>query len=296
MGRWDLGGVTVDRVFENEAPLLEPEVLFPDFDPEVFERHRSWLEPKQLDPTTGLLILAFNSYVIRTPHHTILVDTCAGNDKERPQKPRYHMQNWPYLERLQVTGLTPADIDFVMCTHLHADHVGWNTRLVDGCWVPTFPNARYLFTRQEYEHWQDEERRSLYTSDPFFEDSVLPVIEAGQADFVNMEYAFDDNVRLVPTPGHTPGHVCVHAEGSRGEAVMSGDLMHHTLQCAIPAWSSCFCIDPAASRATRRAFLERYADTDTLIMPAHFPAPSVGRIRSEGETFRFIFGEETLVA
>ena len=168
MGRWKLGGVTVDRICENEAPLLEPEVLFPDFDPEVFERHRSWLEPKQFDPATGLLILAFNSYVIRTRHHTILVDTCAGNDKERPQKPRYHMQSWPYLERLKMTGLTPADIDFVMCTHLHADHVGWNTRLVDGRWVPTFPNARYLFTRQEYEHWQNEDRRSFYTSDPFF--------------------------------------------------------------------------------------------------------------------------------
>lgn len=296
MGRWDLGEVTVERVLENEAPLLAPEVLFPGFDPEVFEGHRSWLEPALLDPATGLLILAFNSYVIRTRHHVILVDTCTGNDKQRPHKPRYHMNSWPYLERLQTAGLTPADIDFVMCTHLHVDHVGWNTRLVDGRWVPTFPNARYLFTKEEYEHWRDQEKRALYTTDSYFEDSMLPVIEAGQADFVAMDYAFDDSAWLDPTPGHTPGHVCVHVNGTHGEAVMSGDLMHHAVQCAMPSWNSCFCVDPAASQATRRAFLERYSDSETLIMPAHFPTPSVGRIQSDGAAFRFAFIEETVAA
>ena len=296
MSSWDLGGVTVDRVLENEAPLLAPDILFPDFDSEVFDAHRDWLEPNLLQPGTDLLILAFNSYVIRTKHHVILVDTCTGNDKERPHKPRYHMKNWPFLERLAAAGLSPADIDFVMCTHLHVDHVGWNTQLVNGRWVPTFPNARYLFTKDEFEHWQNDEKRALYTTDPYFEDSLLPVIEAEQADFVDMDYAFDDTAWLDPTPGHTPGHVCVHVKGGRGEAVMSGDLMHHAFQCTMPAWNSCFCVDPTASRAMRRAFLERYADTGTLIMPAHFPTPSVGRIRRHGDAFRFAFVEEAVTA
>ncbi len=296
MSNWDLGGVWVDRVLENEAPLLAPDILFPDFDPEVLDAHRDWLEPNLLQPGTNLLILAFNSYVIRTKHHVILVDTCTGNDKERPHKPRYHMKNWPFLERLTAVGLSPADIDFVMCTHLHVDHVGWNTRLINGRWVPTFPNARYLFTKDELDHWQNDEKRALYTTDPYFEDSLLPVIEAGQADFVDMDYAFDDAAWLDPTPGHTPGHVCVHVKGTHSEAVMSGDLMHHAFQCTMPAWNSCFCVDPTASREMRRAFLDRHADSDTLIMPAHFPTPSVGRIRRDGDAFRFAFVEEAVTA
>ena len=296
MSNWDLGGVRVDRVLENEAPLLAPDILFPDFDPEVLDAHRDWLESNLLQPGTNLLILAFNSYVIRTKHHVILVDTCTGNDKERPHKPRYHMKNWPFLERLAAVGLSPADIDFVMCTHLHVDHVGWNTRLINGRWVPTFPNARYLFIKDEFDHWQNDEKRALYTTDPYFEDSLLPVIEAGQADFVDMDYAFDDAAWLDPTPGHTPGHVCVHVKGTHSEAVMSGDLMHHAFQCTMPAWNSCFCVDPTASREMRRAFLDRHADSDTLIKPAHFPTPSVGRIRRDGDAFRFAFVEEAVTA
>src|SRR6202048_4713567 len=150
--------------------------------------------PKLVDPASGLLVFAFHSTVIRTPRATILVDTCSGNDKERPHKLRYHRKNWPYLANLAAAGFMPEDIDYVLCTHLHADHVGWNTRLVGGRWVPTFPNARYLFARREWENWREAELRAAYTTDPNYEDSLLPVMDSGQAELVATDYAFDDSV------------------------------------------------------------------------------------------------------
>ena len=292
MAEWHIGEVEISRVMEFEAPLLDPFTIFPDATDEALQRHKTWLEPRLRDPDTGLLILAFHSFVIRTPRHVILVDTCSGNDKHRPQKPRYHEQSWPYLENLAASGFLPEEIDFVLCTHLHVDHVGWNTRLVDGRWVPTFPNAKYLFARDEWAFWEEEYKTERYTDDPYYEDSILPVIEAGSAVMVDGDHVIDDWVRLSPTPGHTPGHVCVHVECGGAQAVMSGDLMHHALQCAEPDWSSCFCVDPAASAATRREFLATHAETPTLVMPAHFPSPGAGRIIEAGDTWRFKFSDE----
>ena len=289
---WQIGEVEIQRVVEFEAPLLDPFAIYPDADAETLARHKSWLEPRLQDSETGLLILAFHTFVIRTPRHVILVDTCGGNDKQRPQKPRYHMNSWPYLENLAAAGVQLDDVDFVLCTHLHVDHVGWNTRLVDGRWVPTFPNAKYLFARDEWAFWEEEYKTERYTDDPYYEDSILPVIEAGSAVMVDGDHVIDDWVRLSPTPGHTPGHVCVHVESGGAQAVMSGDLMHHPLQCAEPDWSSCFCVDPAASAATRREFLATHAETPTLVMPAHFPSPGAGRIIEAGDTWRFKFSDE----
>ena len=288
MNAWTFGEIAVHRVVEVEGLALPPAVLYPDAG-EVIEAHRHWLEPSLLDPASGLLIMSFHSFVIRSDHHVIVVDTCGGNDKPRPQKERYHMSRHPYLENLAAAGLAPEDVDFVLCTHLHVDHVGWNTRLLDGRWVPTFPNAKYLFGRVEWEFWECEYQSPAFTDDPYYEDSILPVIEAGQAEFIDTDYRIDDGVWLEPTPGHTPGHVVLHIEGGGRRAVMSGDLMHTALQCAEPDLSSCFCVDPALSASTRRAFLERHADTGTLIMPAHFPSPSVGLIKPAGAAFRFAF-------
>jgi glyoxylase-like metal-dependent hydrolase (beta-lactamase superfamily II) len=289
MQKWQLGDVEISRVIEFECPLLDPFVLFPDADREVLESHNEWLEPELRDPATGLLILAFHSFVIRTPRHVILVDTCGGNDKERPQKMRYHHKNWPYLENLAGAGLSPDDIDYVLCTHLHVDHVGWNTRLINGRWVPTFPNAKYLFSKREWNFWEKEYQTEHFTDDPYYEDSILPVIEAGAAVMVDDDHNIDDWVRLSPTPGHTPGHVCIHVQSGDAHAVLSGDLMHHPLQCAEPDWNSCFCVNPAQSAATRRGFLTEHAGTPTLVMPAHFPSPGAGRIVSKNNTWRFRF-------
>jgi glyoxylase-like metal-dependent hydrolase (beta-lactamase superfamily II) len=287
--RWRVGEIEILRVLEFEAALFEPTILYPEASSEIIERHRAWLEPKLMDPASGLLSFAFHSTVIKTPRATILVDTCSGNDKERPHKLRYHRKNWPYLANLATAGFAPEDIDYVLCTHLHADHVGWNTRLIDGRWVPTFPNARYLFARQEWEHWRVAELRTEYTTDPYYEDSLLPVMDYGQAELVATDYAFDDSVWIEPWPGHTPGHVCIVVRSQGASVVLSGDIMHTALQCAEPQLNSCFCIAPETARATRRRLLETFADTRVMIIPAHFPTPTAGWIRSHDRSFRFHF-------
>ena len=292
MERWKIGDVEIQRVVEFECPLVPPDVLLPQATKTNLEKHRNWLEPRLRDPISGLLIISFHSFVIRTPRHVILVDTCGGNDKTRPQKLRYHLKNWPYIENLGAAGLKTSDIDFVLCTHLHVDHVGWNTRLVDGRWVPTFPNAKYLFAKKEWEFWEAEYKSVQFTDDPYYEDSILPVIDAGLTEFVEGDHVIDDWVRLEPSPGHTPGHICIHISSGQSHAVMSGDLMHHPLQCAAPDWSSCFCVDPSLSAITRRNFLESYADTSTLVMPAHFPTPGAGQIISFDDTWRFNFDND----
>ena len=291
MSQWTFGDITIDRVVEFQDAVLPPSAIFPDATPETLGPHRDWVVPDLMDAASGLLVLSFHTYVIRTPRRTILVDTCGGNDKPRPGKPRYHQKRWPYLERLAAVGVTPETVDLVVCTHLHVDHVGWNTRLVEGRWVPTFPRARYLFVRREWDFWREEYKTERFTADPYHEDSIVPIMDAGLAHLVDVDVELDAGVRLVPTPGHTPGHVCVQVEGGGRRAVMSGDLMHHPVQCAEPEWSSVFCVDPAHSARTRRAFLERHAGGDTLIMPAHFPAPSAGRLVRAGDTFRFVFDE-----
>lgn len=289
MNSWRFGDVRVDRILEVEGPLLPPQQLFPTATVEAIDRHRHWLEPKLLDASSGLLIIAFHSFLIRNRGLTILVDTCGGNDKPRPQKLRYHMRRWPYLENLARVGIAPDDVDYVLCTHLHVDHVGWNTRLVEGRWVPTFPRAKYLFARLEWDYWREHYKTPAFTDDPYYIDSLLPVIEAGQAEFVENEYVFNAEVRLEPTPGHTPGHVCVHVCSRGQECVMSGDLMHHAVQCAEPDWSSCFCADPERARGTRRAFLQRYEESPVIILPAHFPTPTAGTIRRAGSAWQFRF-------
>jgi glyoxylase-like metal-dependent hydrolase (beta-lactamase superfamily II) len=292
MNVWRIGEVTIHRVLEFEGPLLAPEVLLPDATDAGIDRHRSWLEPDLLDPATGELILAFHSLVVRTPRHTILVDTCGGNDKHRPRKPRYHQNSHPYLANLRAAGFRPEDIDFVLCTHMHVDHVGWNTRLVDGRWVPTFPNARYLFARDELKFWQAHYGTEAFADDPYYEDSIAPVFDFGQADTVAGDTAIDDWVRLIPTPGHTPGHVCVEIASGDSRAVLSGDLMHHPVQCAEPDWSSCFCVDTERAARTRKAFLAEHSESGALILPAHFPTPTAGRVVAAGEAWRFVFDGE----
>jgi len=287
--RWRVGEIEIARVLEFEGALFEPTVLYPEATHEIIEPHRTWLEPTLMDPATGQLIFAFHSIVIKTRRATILVDTCSGNDKERPHKLRYHRKNWPYLANLAAAGFAPGDIDYVLCTHLHADHVGWNTRLIDGRWVPTFPNARYVFARQEWEHWRVAELRAEYTTDPYYEDSMLPIMESGQTELVATDYAFDNNVWIEPWPGHTPGHVCVVVRGQGASVVLSGDIMHTALQCAEPQLNSCFCVDGEAARATRRRLLETFADTPVTLIPAHFPTPTAGWIRSHDGSFRFHF-------
>ncbi len=287
--KWRVGDVEISRVPEFALPMFDPAFIYPDLPRERLDQHRRWLEPRLLDPATGKLVISIHAFVLRTKRHAILVDACSGNDKERPSRPLFHRQSRPWLERLAVAGFRPEDIDFVLCTHLHIDHVGWNTRLIGGRWVATFPRARYLITRAEWEHWQDEDNRKAYASDDHLGDSVLPIIESRQAEFVAMDHAIDDEVWFEPTPGHTPGHAAIHIRSAGREAVISGDLMHTAVQVAEPEISSCFCVDKGLSARTRRAFLERYADRPVMVLPAHFPAPTGGFVTPQGSGFRFRF-------
>jgi len=275
--------MTIHRIVEQEhgfTPLFE---FLPTLTKEQYEENRSWMEPAGCDPKTGNVVLCFQSYVVKTPHHTILIDSCIGNDKPRPNRPKWNMKtDDTYLRALGAAGFSVDDIDFVMCTHLHVDHVGWNTRLQNGRWVPTFPKARYVFARQEFDYWSEQNAKAEI---PPFADSVLPVVEARRHELVGNDHQIGDHVRILPTPGHTPGHIAITMGRGKDDAVFSGDLMHSPLQTLYPELSIKFDVDPAAAAKTRRSFLERYCDTDTLCCTAHFPSPSVGKIRRKGSAF-----------
>ena len=281
---FSLGDLTVHRIVEQILPLSTPREFLPDLTEDVLAANRGWMEPADLDPATGRLVLVIQSYLVRTPHFTVLVDTCVGNHKDRPTRPPWHMRSDnTYMTALAAAGLGVEDIDYVMCTHMHVDHVGWNTKLQDDRWVPTFPKARYVFAEREYAHWSAQHAREPV---PVFADSVLPVIEAGRAEMVSDTHALGDHIRLTPTPGHTPGHVALELGRGRCDAVLSGDLIHTRLQARYPELSPRVDSDPVQAAATRRAFLEKHCDTGTLCCTAHFPTPSTTRVTRWGDGFR----------
>jgi glyoxylase-like metal-dependent hydrolase (beta-lactamase superfamily II) len=281
--KYSAGDLTIHRIVEQETGFMPALEFFPALNPEVLADNRQWLQKAGALDRDDVLILCFQSYLIKTPHHTILVDTCIGNDKPRPTRAKWNMKtDETYMRALTAAGFSVNDIDFVMCTHLHPDHVGWNTRLDDGRWVPTFPKARYIFARRELDYWTEQNAK---TAVPAIADSVLPIVEANRCDAVDDDYSIGDHVRILPTPGHTPGHVAFVFGRNRDEAVFSGDLMHSPLQTRYPELSPKFDVDPAQSAITRRKFLERYCDSDTLCCTAHFPSPSAGRIKRRGNGF-----------
>ena len=284
-----LGEFTIERVLDMEGPTFEPKFLLPGLSPETLAANRGWLEPRFIEPASGKLVLSYHSFVVRTPRHTILIDTCIGNDKERGHA-FFNRRQGPYLQNLAALGLAPEDVDIVCCTHLHVDHVGWNTRLVDGRWVPTFPNAKYLFARDEYSHWEAKKKAAPHAllNHGAYEDSVLPVVAAGQAVLVAADHAVEDGIVLEPMPGHTPGCVAINFASGGERAVCAGDAIIHALQVADPSLSSSYCEDPEMSRVTRRRLIERIADTPTRLLPAHFPDPVVGRVARAGNGFRFV--------
>ena len=257
--------------------------MLPGLTPDLLAENRPWMRDAAALDAQDVLILCFQSYVVKTPHHTILVDSCIGNDKPRPTRPKWNMKTDDiYMRALASAGISVGDIDFVMCTHLHVDHVGWNTRLENGRWVPTFPNARYVFARNEFDYWTEQHAK---TPVPPFNDSVLPVLEAKRADIVGNDYEIGDHARILPTPGHTPGHVAFTFGRGRDDAVIGGDLMHSPLQARYPELSMKFDVDQTQAARTRRGFLKRYCDTDTLCCTAHFPSPSAEKIRRWGDGF-----------
>ena len=228
--------------------------------------------------------------MIRTKHHTILVDACCGNSKDRPGWDRFHMLNTPYLERLAEAGVRPEDVDYVMCTHLHVDHVGWNTRLLDGRWVPTFPNAKYVMSRVDRNFFDPAQNADLTEGSALiYQDSILPVIESGQAQLIETTDQIGDGLLIEPAPGHSPGHVVLRLLSQGQEGMFIGDVMHQPIQVYRPEWSSRFCDDPKLAAQSRLRVLEQCAESGCRVFPAHFGAPHVGWVRRKGSGFSFEF-------
>lgn len=280
-----LGNIVIQRIVESICTAFDPLAFFPETTAEDWARHRTWMQPRALDPVSGNLALTIQAFLVRTRRHTILIDTCVGDHKPRPLRPFWHMQKLnTFLPLLAAAGVGPEDVDYVMCTHLHWDHVGWNTQLRDGRWVPTFPRAKYIFAQREWESFEALHRRE---PQPHFFDSILPVMEARQAQLVSSDFALDDEVWLEATPGHTPGHVSVHLASLGAQAVITGDCIHSPVQCVEPGWIMRADFDPALASTTRRRFLERYCDSSVMVCATHFPEPSMGRIIQRDDAFWF---------
>lgn len=274
MQHWQIGNVKVTRVIEMEVAGGTRFILPQATRDEVMKM--PWLAPHFAD-AEGNLIMSIHALVVETPSQKIVVDTCIGNDKQR-SVPNWTNLQLPFLEDLKSAGYQREDIDTVLCTHLHVDHVGWNTMLVDGEWIPTFPNARYLMAEQEFRYWDEAPADDL--NDGIMDDSIRPVFEAGLVDLVGLDHQICEEVLLEPTLGHTPGHVSVHIRSEGQEALITGDCIHHPCQIEKIEWSSSADYDQEAAINTRRTLMDQYADEDILIIGTHFATPTAGHLKS----------------
>jgi len=282
MNRWQVGNVKITRIVELEI-AGGTKFILPDATPDAC-RDIEWLKPHFMT-NEGKLIMSVHALVLDTGKRRVIVDTCIGNDKERSIPNWSHLQT-SFLSDLAAAGYPRESIDTVLCTHLHVDHVGWNTMLVGGKWVPTFPNARYLIAEQEWNYWDANDDESRYGS--VLADSVRPVIEAGLVDFVSMTHRLTDEIRFEPTPGHTAGHVSVHIESDGREALITGDCIHHPCQIARTEWRSSADYDGAQGVRTREALLAKYGNQPVLIIGTHFATPTAGHIkRTDKGVYRF---------
>ena len=273
MNQWQIGDVKITRIVEMEIAGGSKFIL-PDATRDASLAY-DWMQPHFMD-ADGNLIMSVHALIVDTGERRIVVDTCIGNDKER-NMPNWNNLQTSFLQDLADAGYPRESIDTVMCTHLHVDHVGWNTMLVDGKWVPTFPNARYLVAEKEWAYWDANEDEKTYG--PVLADSVRPVVEAGVVDFVSESHQVCDEVCLEPTPGHTPGHVSVHITSKGQEALITGDCIHHPVQMSRTDWCSSADYDQSQGQATREGLLEKYVDGDVLIIGTHFATPTAGHIK-----------------
>jgi glyoxylase-like metal-dependent hydrolase (beta-lactamase superfamily II) len=287
-----IGGVEISRVLDSCLLGETMQAWFPDFDRGAVQAHEHWLCPQHYDAESGHFAMPVHSWVLRVNGCNVLIDTCMGNGKTRPLLNEMHMLNNRYLERLAEVGLTPADVDYVLCTHLHVDHVGWNTVLKNGRWVPAFPNAKYVFARKEYETAKEDAANPHMPAfmRHVFQDSVHPVVEAGKSLLVDGVHELLETLTLRPAPGHSPGHLRIELK-SKGEfGVFAGDLLHSPIQVPFWQWSSRVCWNPALSATSRRELLEFCVAQNAVLLPGHFTAPHVGRIGESNGTFSIEFG------
>ena len=281
--QWRIGAAKITRIVELEG-AGGTKFILPQASPEAV-KEIGWLVPDYAT-ADGKLKMSVHALVVEADGKRIVVDTCIGNNKKNRIVPVWNDLDTPFLFKLNEAGFAPETIDLVICTHLHVDHVGWNTKLAGNDWVPTFPNARYLFGRTEYEYWKDFEDNPEQRA--VFADSVRPIVDAGLADIIPDSFQVSESISTVPTPGHSPGHMSIRIRSEGEEALLLGDVAHHPCQMAHPEWSSTFDSDPMQSARTRRDVFGEIADTGTVVIGGHFPA---GRIVREGGAFRLVLRE-----
>ncbi|UWQ96308.1 MBL fold metallo-hydrolase [Rhodobacteraceae bacterium M385] len=276
-----IGDVEVWRILEMNGPFREATRLFPNAGPDVAQLMEA-KAPGVIEPATGCVILPVQGYLLKTRDHVVLVDACVGNHKSVPSFDDWNQRDdGRFLAALTAAGVSPADVDYVFCTHLHIDHIGWNTRLEDGRWAPTFPKARYLFPAADLKMLHENPH-------PMYDESIHPVVEAGQAEEVGPDHGIGDAITLIPTPGHTPGHVSVRIHSQGAEAVITGDAIHTTPQCCYPDWHFVYDADAEQAVASRRHLLETVSDRGARVLGTHFLMPSLGRIRAKGDAFEWV--------
>lgn len=292
MDRFDLGAVKVHRIEEWRGTFSPPAELFSGFSQELWEPHAEAFAPDYYDPASGKVFAFLQSWLIDTGRQRILFDTGAGNDKDRPNLPIFSHLQTDFLGNLAAAGFQPEDIDVVVCSHIHVDHVGWNTRLVDGRWEPTFRNARYVLPLADRAYWDPQEPSSgpggigAAVNAGMFDDSVRPIIEAGRAEWAEDGFEVDEGMILRSCPGHTPGSMMLEVAGADDAALFVGDVVHHPAQIFHPEWNSVFCEDQEQARETRRAVLDLAASREALLVPAHFGGSHLVRVAREGSGFR----------
>jgi glyoxylase-like metal-dependent hydrolase (beta-lactamase superfamily II) len=285
--------VAITSLVERDGPWRRPEDFFLGYDSAAKAGDVARLAPEVLDRASGKMVITYQSFVIRTGRHVVLVDTCTGEDKG--YAPPMDFPKQPWLDALAAEGLTVADIDYVFCTHLHIDHTGWNTKLVDGRWVPTFPNAKYVFHKAEYAAWEALAKDGVEKpggAGGVWRMNCEPIVAAGQALLVDESFTLDDCLGLILTPGHSPAHVCIEVKSQGQRAILAGDMLHHQLQCMDPAMSTIFCWDPKLAAISRARVFEEVAETDTLLLPIHFPSPTAGRLKRAGSGYDWLFARE----
>ncbi len=286
LNTFTLGKLRVSNIIEYFGPTHPPGFLYPEFDRTAIQRNSDWLVPNHYYPNLDRFVITIQTWVVQAEDRIIVIDTGVGNRKNRGAE-RMHQLNTLFLHWLAAAGAPREKVTHVLMTHLHSDHVGWNTMLVDGRWEPTFPNAKYLIPKRDFEFFMAERDAGRAIDAGSLADSVLPAIAAGLAEFVTDQRELADLVRVVPVPGHTPGQLnyWIESEGERG--VFSGDVMHHPMQIVEPGWNSAFCVASADAKATRAQFLDQVANAGALVMPCHFGPPHCGYVRRQGSGHLF---------
>jgi glyoxylase-like metal-dependent hydrolase (beta-lactamase superfamily II) len=285
IGRWRVGEVEIFSIPEVIALNDDVKVLLENATPDLVLKN-PWLQPHYATPD-GRMLINFQGFVVKAGGRNIVVDTCIGGDRQREYDVFCHLKS-DFMSDLKAIGVTPENVDTVLCTHLHFDHVGWNAQKVNDRWVPTFPNARYLFGRIEYEHWMMLYRTKGYHHLLHVEECIMPIIEAGLVDLIEMQHRINQEVWLEPTPGHTPGHVSVRISSRGQEAIITGDIMHSPIQVAVPDWLVTFDMDRVLGAQQRARFVRASADKPLLVIGSHFPQPTAGHIVSNGDSWRFV--------